>query len=182
MKWTGLIGLGAVVLATWGAWGVWVEPAVKQPIEFPHKAHLELKDPKLTCTSCHERAEKDAVAGRPAMQRCLSCHSGGEAKSAEEKKLRAFGEKGGEIPWKRMWRLAPDVFFSHRIHVAAKIKCQTCHGPIETLDRPPARALKNLKMADCIGCHEQWQWPVEARPRRVAASRKITNDCGACHR
>lgn len=183
----GLVGVGlaaAAVLLVWGYWGGWVEPAVKQPIEFPHKAHLELEDPKFTCTSCHDRAEKGPVAGRPSTQKCLSCHSGGEAKSEEEKKLQAFGEKGGEIPWRRVWRLPPEVFFSHRIHVAAKIECQSCHGPMETLTRPPARALKKLTMNDCVGCHERWEWPKEKQIElvKVTAVRRVSTDCNSCHR
>jgi len=182
-----LIGLALVALLAWGYWAGWGEPAIKQPIEYPHKAHLELEDPKLTCTSCHQGAEKGPVAGRPSTEKCLSCHSGGEAKSEEEKKLQAFGENGREIPWKRVWRLPPDVFFSHRTHVAAKIECQTCHGPMETLTRPPARALKKLTMNDCIGCHEKWEWPKETKERgmepvKVATVRRVSTDCNACHR
>lgn len=185
-----IVGLGvlAVVLLAWGGWGILVEPAVRQPIEFPHKAHLELKDPKFECTTCHDRADKGPVAGRPSTKKCLSCHSQAAAKSPEEKKLQAFGEKGGEIPWKRVWRLPSHVFFSHRTHVAvAKVKCQTCHGPMEALSRPPARALKKLTMNDCIGCHEQWEWPKEtkekhAEPIKVAAVRRISTDCNACHK
>ena len=184
MKWPGAIGVVAVALLTWGFW--WGEPAVKQPIEYPHKTHVEKL--KLPCTSCHQRAEKDAVAGRPSTALCLACHAGGETKSEEVKKIRAFGEKGQEIPWKRVWRLPAHVFFPHRIHVAvAKVKCQTCHGPMETLDRPPARALKTLAMNDCIGCHEQWKWPQETKegrpgPVSLAGGRRISTDCNACHR
>ena len=194
----GLVLVGAALLF-WG-WGFLVESAVKQPIEFPHKAHLDLKDPKFECTTCHDRAEKGAIAGRPSTKKCLSCHSAGEAKSAEEKKLQALGEKGGEIPWQRVWRLPSHVFFSHRTHlVRAKLPCQTCHGPMETLTRPPARALKKLTMNDCIGCHEQWQWPKEARetkgrgevaavkerapePLTSAAVTRVSTDCNACHK
>jgi hypothetical protein len=184
MKRIGLVGAALVALLAWGYWAGWVEPAVKQPIEFPHKTHLALK---LQCTNCHQRAEKDAVAGRPPTQFCLACHSGGEAKSDEIRKLRAFGEKGQAVPWKRVWRLPSDVFFSHRTHVGARIECQTCHGPMETLTRPPARALRKLTMNDCIGCHEQWEWPKEtkdkqAAPVKVAAVRRVSTDCNACHK
>ena len=185
MKRIWLIGGMLVILLAWGYWAGWVEPAVKQPIEFSHKAHLELKEPKFQCTTCHDRAEKGPVAGRPSTKKCLSCHSGGEAKSAGEKKLQAFGEKGGEIPWQRVWRLPSHVYFSHRTHVAdAKVKCQTCHGPMETLVRPPARALKKVAMNDCIGCHEKWEWPKEkeAEPVKVASARRISTDCNACHK
>lgn len=181
------ISLVVVLFLAWSGWGLLVEPAVKQPIEFPHKAHLELKDPKFECTSCHDRAEKGPVAGRPSTKKCLSCHSGGEAKSAEEKKLQAFSESGREIPWQRVWRLPSHVFFSHRTHVAAKVQCQTCHGPMETLTRPPALPLKTLTMNDCLGCHEKWQWPEdakdkEAKPVRATAARRVSSDCNACHR
>jgi predicted CXXCH cytochrome family protein len=100
------------------------------------------------------------------------------------KKIRAFGEKGQEIPWKRVWRLPPHVFFPHRTHVVvAKLKCQTCHGPMETLDRPPARALKTLTMNDCIGCHEQWERPPEKGTGVVkVAARRVSTDCNTCHR
>ena len=180
MKWPGAIGVLAVALLTWGF--LWEEPAVNQPIEYPHKTHVEKL--KLPCTSCHQRAEKDAVAGRPPTALCLACHAGGETKSEEVKKIRAFGEKGQEIPWKRVWRLPSHVFFSHRTHVVvAKVKCQTCHGPMETLDRPPARALKTLAMNDCIGCHENWQGPAETGTGLVkTVARRASTDCNACHR
>ncbi len=179
--------LVVLAIAALGAWLLRGESAVRQPIQFPHKAHLELKDPKLDCTSCHDRAEKGPVAGRPSTKKCLSCHTG-EGKTPEEKKLQAFGEKGGEIPWERVWRLPPHVFFSHRTHVlVAKVKCQHCHGPMETLTRPPARALRTLTMGDCIGCHERWEWPGETggagtAPVAEAAAKRVSTDCTACHR
>jgi len=187
------LGLGVLVAVGlgWGYWAGWGEPAVRQPIEFPHKAHLDLQDPKFECTTCHDRAEKGAMAGRPSTKKCLGCHSGGEAKSAEEKKLQAFGERGGEIPWQRVWRLPSHVYFSHRTHVAvAKVTCQTCHGPMETLTRPPARPLKALTMNDCLGCHETWRWPDEASTTagsnagaaKAAVARRVSTDCNACHR
>jgi hypothetical protein len=187
------LGLGLAVMAVlvWGAWGLLAGASVTQPIEFPHKTHLELKDPKLECTTCHDRAAKSAAAGRPSTKKCLSCHSGAEAKSAEEKKLQAFGENGREIPWQRVWRLPSHVFFSHRTHVAlATVRCQTCHGPMETLTRPPARPLKVLAMNDCIGCHERWRWPPDpdqqeqatGRVEQTSTARRVSTDCNACHR
>ena len=60
-NWLAVSGVAVVAILTWGFW--WVEPAVKQPIEYPHKTHVEKL--KIPCTGCHQRAEKDAVAGRP---------------------------------------------------------------------------------------------------------------------
>ncbi len=180
-----LIVVVAVGAVAWGYWTGWVESGIQQPIVFPHKKHAG--DLALPCTTCHQRAENDAVAGRPPTALCLGCHMGGDSKSQEIKKLRAYGEKGQEIPWKRVWRLPSHVFFPHRIHVTvAKVKCQTCHGPMETLTRPPPRALRELSMNDCIDCHAKWKSARDnqekaGQPTRVAR-RAIATDCNTCHR
>ena len=178
-SWLGAIGVAAGGLLAWGAFSSFGTPAVEQPIEFPHKTHVAMG---LQCTSCHQRAEKDAVAGRPPTQLCLACHSGEQLKP-ELKKLQAFGEGREQIPWRRVWRLPPDVFFSHRIHVGAAVKCQTCHRPMETLDRPPPRPLKTLSMSDCIGCHERWEGPTRDGMMAVKrVGRRVSTDCITCHR
>jgi hypothetical protein len=179
-NWLAVSGVAIVALLTWGF--LWLDPAVKQPIQYPHKTHVEKL--KLPCTGCHQRAEKDAVAGRPPTALCLACHAGGETTSGEIKKIRAFGEKGQEIPWQRVWRLPRHVFFPHQAHVtAAKVKCQACHGPMETLERPPAHPLKTLAMTDCIGCHEKSSYSDEkgAGVARTVA-RRVSTDCYTCHR
>ncbi len=178
-----LVGVGLGTLA-WVYWSDWVSGDIRQPIAFPHKTHLELN---LPCTGCHQRAEKGAVAGRPPTALCLACHAGGDSKNAEIKKLKEYGESGKEIPWQRVWRLPPHVFFPHRAHVVvAKIKCQTCHGPMETLTAPPPAPLKSLAMNDCIACHESREKGVAAKATSVQAhavtARSLLTDCNSCHR
>lgn len=173
-----LAAIAAVVVL--GAWLASGQSAIRQPIEFPHKVHLELDRPKLECKSCHETVETARVAGRPSTEKCLSCHSG-ETDKAELKKLDAFADSKKEIPWTRIWHLPDDVIFSHRQHVAiAQMECRTCHGDFASLERPPARPLKTLSMAECIACHERWRWPADTP--EVIASRPIAADCNACHR
>jgi hypothetical protein len=168
-----------VVLFSGVAVAFWRASGVTQPIQFPHKTHV---DAGLECTSCHEGAEKGAVAGRPRTELCLTCHAG--ADTGELKKLQAYAN-GGEIPWRRVWRLPRHVFFSHRRHVAvAKLPCQGCHGAMETLTRPPARPLRTLAMADCIGCHEAWHVRVASATTSDTETtvRSVSTDCTSCHR
>jgi hypothetical protein len=176
-----VVGLG---ILTWAYSAGWVSGGVQQPIAFPHKTHLDLN---LPCTGCHQRAEKGAVAGRPPTALCMGCHAGGDTKSEEIKKLRSYGEKGQEVPWRRVWRLPTHVFFPHRPHVVvAKIKCQTCHGPMETLTKPPVTPLNTLDMNECIGCHESREKAVAAKTTTAqahpVAARSLLNDCNTCHR
>ncbi len=177
MKRVGLMVVIAVLIVVVAYRAGWVEPAPRQPVQFPHKTHVEMN---LECTSCHDRAEKGREAGRPAIAVCLTCHNGQDGQG-EIRKVQMFGERGVEIPWRRVFRLPPHVYFPHRPHVVvAKVKCQTCHGPMETLTRPPDRPLKRLTMNDCIGCHESWQRP--AGDVQLVAARRLATDCTTCHR
>jgi predicted CXXCH cytochrome family protein len=57
------------------------------------------------------------------------------------------------------------VFFQHWPHIRAEIQCQTCHGPVETMDR--MQQVKVLTMKFCVSCHRQKQASI---------------DCAVCHR
>ena len=83
----------AVVLAAlaFGYWADWGVSGVKQPIQFPHKTHIAQKIP---CTGCHQRAEKDLVAGRPPTALCLACHASGDSKSAEIDEAQSLWRQG----------------------------------------------------------------------------------------
>ena len=55
--------------------------------------------------------------------------------------------------------------------------------PMETLERPPARALKTLAMDNCIGCHEKSQYANEKGAGVVRTeARHVSTDCYTCHR
>lgn len=161
--WIGVMGLALL------AGGVLVakrlEPAVRQPIQFNHAKHIAQQ---LTCSFCHSYVEDQAFAGLPKLETCMLCHSAPQGESAEEEKVRQFGEKGKPIPWRRLYRTPGHTFFSHRRHVAvAKIECQTCHGAIAQATAPPARPAVTQSMAWCIACHQK---------------RQASVDCNSCHR
>ena len=78
------------------------------------------------------------------------------------------------IHWKRVHRLPDFAWFDHSVHVAAGVACQTCHGPVETMER--VRQYETLRMGWCVNCHrESSETGVDGR--LVEAS----TDCGACH-
>lgn len=140
-------------------------PPVTQPIAFNHKKHaVELS---LPCTTCHQSVEGQTFAGLPQTATCLMCHAAPLSKNPEEEKIRQFAAEKEVIPWQRIYRTPPDVFFSHRRHVAVgKVECATCHGKMAEQMVPPSRPLVKQTMTWCINCHQE---------------RKVSVDCNACH-
>jgi cytochrome c2 len=60
----------------------------------------------------------------------------------------------GPIEWVRINNLPDHVYFNHSQHVSVgKIACQTCHGPIETMEVVKQQA--PLSMGWCINCHRK---------------------------
>ncbi len=60
----------------------------------------------------------------------------------------------GPIPWIKIHNLPDHVFFSHEQHVmAGGVACQTCHGPIEEMEK--VKQFSTLAMGWCINCHRQ---------------------------
>jgi hypothetical protein len=78
------------------------------------------------------------------------------------------------IEWVRIHNLPDFAYFDHRAHVAAGVSCQTCHGPVETMER--VRQVSDLSMGWCVNCHRDAnQSGIAGKP--VSAS----IDCAACH-
>ncbi|HEX9093492.1 MAG TPA: cytochrome c3 family protein [Coriobacteriia bacterium] len=78
------------------------------------------------------------------------------------------------IAWVRVHNLPDFVEFDHRPHVAVGVTCQTCHGPVETLER--VRQQSDLGMGWCVNCHRTaTQAGVAGRAVRASI------DCSTCH-
>ncbi len=139
--------------------------SAKQPIEFNHKKH---RDIGLPCRTCHQYFEEHASAGMPRVEVCMLCHTAALTQNPEEEKIREYAKRGEEIKWLRLYRLPDHVYFSHRRHVVlGKLECTTCHGRIGESTKPPIKPAVELKMKDCLACHQ-----------RMAQD----TDCYACHR
>jgi len=165
--------------------------APEQPIAFSHRQHAgELE---IQCLYCHPGAEKSRHAGIPAAQVCMNCHTVVKAPfalvreedkraeeegrkpleivSAELKKLFDAVDAGTPIAWVQVHRLPDFAFLDHRVHVAAGVTCQRCHGPVETMER--VRQDADLTMGWCVDCHRQPNLPGRTAPASL--------DCAACH-
>jgi hypothetical protein len=150
--------LAAVVLAACRT------PPINQPLQFSHRAHTSNG---LPCVTCHSNVEQGAAAGMPHVETCLLCHQSAITQSAEEEKVRQVAAAGGDLNWRRLYRVPEYVYFSHRRHVTqGGIECARCHGEIGESTAPPPRPAVRLAMADCMNCH---------------AERQVSNDCIRCH-
>ena len=164
-----------------------VQAATDQPLAFSHKIHVEQY--KMDCQYCHPNARRSPVAGIPSVARCWGCHKITAADKPEVKKIHEYWNKKEPIPWVRVYKLPGYVYFTHKRHVLAGVKCQTCHGPVETMTTVTAstgRGFVNdlvnltgltpapppLTMGWCVECHKTPQGP-----KGILGPL----DCVACH-
>jgi hypothetical protein len=133
----------------------------QQPLPYSHKTHLALG---LNCSSCHKNADPGEFMGFPADSFCMGCHRLIKADSPHIQKLAAAAEEKKPIPWVRVYKLPPYVYFSHRRHTAAGATCEACHGPVRERDVITREVVHNMR--SCMACH---------------AATKARNDCMACH-
>lgn len=136
-----------------------------QPINFSHKLHVTDND--IPCMYCHTSADKSPVAGVPSVEKCMGCHKVIATDKPEIIKLTEFWNKREAIPWIKVHDLPDFVYFTHKRHIKAGIACQTCHGPVETMQR--VTRVSSLKMPWCVDCHTE---------RQVENGR----DCVTCHK
>jgi mono/diheme cytochrome c family protein len=124
----------------------------KQPIAFSHKLHAG--DHKIDCNYCHTSVYKSRNANIPSANICMNCHSQIKKESPEIKKIYAALEKGRPIEWVRIHNLPDLAYFNHSQHTkVGGVECQTCHGPIETMD--VVYQYSPLTMGWCINCHRE---------------------------
>lgn len=124
----------------------------KQPIAFSHKLHAG--DHKIDCNYCHTSVYKSRNANIPSANICMNCHSQIKKESAEIKKIYTAIEKNRPIEWVRIHNLPDLAYFNHSQHTkVGGVECQTCHGPIETMD--VVYQYSPLTMGWCINCHRE---------------------------
>lgn len=142
---------------------------IVQPIDFSHKLHADTL--KMDCLYCHVGADDGPVATIPAVETCMGCHKGVGLGKPGIEILTGYWERKEPIPWIKVNDLVDHAKFDHHRHVEADVACQTCHGPVETMDRVYLQ--QDLIMGFCVQCHKQ---------NVNTASNPTSLDCATCHR
>lgn len=130
--------------------------APKQPIAFSHKIHAG--DLEIDCKYCHVGVMKGKSATIPSVNICMNCHNqikeGSVTGKGEIAKIVKAFEENKPIEWVRIHNLPDLAYFNHAQHVnVAGVECQTCHGPVETMEVVRQHSL--LTMGWCIDCHRK---------------------------
>ncbi|HQZ97111.1 MAG TPA: cytochrome c3 family protein [Pyrinomonadaceae bacterium] len=155
-----------------------------QPINFSHKLHAG--DNQISCLFCHSSADKSRVAGVPPASTCMNCHTKVLPDSPEIQKITAAIAEKKPIEWVKVNDLPDLVAFNHSRHVTSGVSCQTCHGPVETMERLSQQ--NSFTMGDCVSCHrthrdvtlDEAGKPQIAR-EKTAQKLMASTDCSVCH-
>ena len=186
-----------------------------QPIHYSHKIHAG--DNGIDCKYCHSSARSSKNAGIPSLNVCMNCHKNisevAETTATPEhskafydgeiqKLYAAVGWDGQKytgktepVKWVRIHNLPDFVYFNHSQHViVGGIECQTCHGPVETMEIMEQHS--PLTMGWCIDCHRKTDVKMEgnayydkihAELAKKYGKDKLTAaemgglECGKCH-
>ncbi|MBA4054333.1 MAG: cytochrome C [Marivirga sp.] len=149
------LGFKAVINGLYSV-GVQQGYAPKQPIAFSHKIHAGQYE--IDCKYCHTGVMKGKSATIPSVNICMNCHNqikqGTLTGEGEIAKIVAAWDSKKPIEWVRIHNLPDLAYFNHAQHVnVGGVECQTCHGPIETMDVVRQHSL--LTMGWCIDCHRK---------------------------
>lgn len=193
-----------------------------QPIAFYHSVHAGQNE--IPCMYCHTTADRSVDAGIPSVALCVGCHVPGSEVQPPENAQLAFpaadrnefwNQEAGKlvdywrrqepIPWVRIHDIPEHAKFPHNVHVNVGLQCQTCHGPVQEMEK--VYQFASLQMGWCIDCHNGETPLSEAEEaavrknssfvRRVAALRaqgadtrgvpsmapdkRASTDCFVCH-
>lgn len=139
-----------------------------------------------TCMNCHEtvrntwsavRTEEEAARQekrRPNRSASAELAKLYDALARNDRGRPIPGQEPEPLPWVRIHDLPDFVYFDHSAHVNSGVACQTCHGPVETMER--VRQVENLSMGWCVNCHR------DANEHGVHGNAVHASlDCSTCH-
>lgn len=197
----GVGGIGLLIALAYGmdrgAYITDVGIAKAQPVPFSHKHHVS--DDGFDCRYCHTSVETSAVAGVPATEICMTCHSQIWSNAVILEPVRASFRTGESLSWTRVHDLPDFVYFNHSIHINKGVGCATCHGRVDQM--PLTYKANTLYMNWCLTCHrnpekfirpreEVFNMAYEPPSDQEELGRKLMKeyhvqsltDCYTCHR
>ncbi|MBB6112935.1 quinol:cytochrome c oxidoreductase pentaheme cytochrome subunit [Mucilaginibacter lappiensis] len=204
-----IILCGTLAMGSWGwvtLWNTNVHTGYQpvQPIKYSHELHAGTM--KIDCQYCHTGAYKSKNASIPSLNVCMNCHKVVKTESPEIHKIYdALGydpktqkydsTQAKPIQWIRVHNLPDLAYFNHSQHVkVGGIKCQTCHGPVQTMKE--VYQYSPLTMKWCIQCHKRTEVngkgnayydSILAAHDKIKKGEKVTAavlggiECGKCH-
>jgi hypothetical protein len=142
--------------------------------------------PASTCMTCHRfvtaskkdvvpevlQARKEKRAPRPVVSPELQKLY--DALALDDKLEPDPHKTAQPIAWVKVHNLPAYACFDHRAHVKGGVTCQSCHGPVETMDR--LRQVEDLSMGWCVNCHRKNQ-----RDGVDEKAKRPSTDCAVCH-
>lgn len=124
--------------------------APHQPIPYSHKQHLAFG---LQCKDCHTNPEPGRLMTFPPTEKCMQCHVTIAKDKPSIEKLAQFAKSGEAIPWVRVYTVLPGIQWSHRVHLATNMKCETCHGNVSQM-AAMSEVTSVTTMYACLNCHQ----------------------------
>jgi hypothetical protein len=124
---------------------------MEQPVPFSHKLHLTFD---MKCQECHPNPEPGDRMTLPAADKCMECHRTIVKDKPSIQKLAEFAKSKQSIPWVRIYVVSGWVFWNHRSHLEAGMKCEACHGEVGKMEVLTA-ATNVTTMAGCVDCHKK---------------------------
>jgi hypothetical protein len=186
-----LVVLGwAAHAALFSSYATEVAVEASQPVPFSHQHHVGGLG--MDCRYCHTDVETSAIAGIPATEVCMTCHSQVWRDAPVLEPVRESWATGKRLRWQRVNDLPDYVYFNHSIHVQKGIACVNCHGRVDQM--PLTAKAETLYMRWCLECHRAPEaykstpdqvFAMHAKPRMKdtpAPHGGKLEDCSICHR
>ncbi len=127
------------------------KPPAEQPIPFNHRQHVGFD---MKCAECHPNPEPGDRMTFPATDKCMECHRTIAKDKPSIQKLAEFAKAKKPVPWARIYVVSAWVFWNHRSHLEAGMKCESCHGEVGKMEAVTATT-NVTTMAGCVDCHKK---------------------------
>ena len=159
-----------------------------QPIAFPHDLHAGKNEidcqychsasrksrtagiPSVNvCMNCHKGVQEGQRNGNAEISKIYAAAGFDPSRKGndvynhgtdENPIWKSSPREDRPIEWIKVHNLPDFVYFNHSQHVeVGQIECQTCHGPVETMDQ--AEQWAPLTMKWCVECHRETEIQTE---------------------